>query len=52
MHAATLVFAILARVTDGWAHYWLFVYVAIVAGSVHLIDRRLGGTEAEPMAGK
>lgn len=32
--------AMLAPVTDGWAHYWLFVYVAIVAGLAYLANRR------------
>lgn len=34
-----LAWAMLAPVTDGWAHYWLFVYVAIMAGLGYLATR-------------
>jgi hypothetical protein len=33
--------AMLAPVTDGWPHYWLFPYVVIVAGVASIVGRRL-----------
>jgi hypothetical protein len=32
--------AMLAPVTDGWPHYWLFVYVVIVAGAASILHQR------------
>jgi hypothetical protein len=32
--------AMLAPVTDGWPHYWLFAYVVIVAGAASIVRQR------------
>jgi hypothetical protein len=35
--------AMLAPVTDGWPHYWLFVYVVIVAGAANILRQHIAG---------
>jgi hypothetical protein len=33
--------AMLAPVTDGWPHYWLFAYVVVVAGAASILRQRI-----------